>query len=177
MCQVLVSNFQFSWTIPLGSNVKVFLVENGSTPLNYAEVTIQVGEEGLFSIQEAAKSELGIKGEFKIYDQNGCEIADNDFQHLENNDWICICPKKRDFNYKSLLDMFVKIKKLGQGGFGSVHLIKNIFNNKLIAAKFVDVTEFMNKADNIQLALKEARYLINLDHQNIINLESVFLIK
>ena len=73
--------------------------------------------------------------------------------------------------------MFVKIKKLGQGGFGSVHLIKNIFNNKLIAAKFVDVTEFMNKADNIQLALKEARYLINLDHQNIINLESVFLIK
>lgn len=73
--------------------------------------------------------------------------------------------------------MFVRIKKLGQGGFGSVHLIRNTLNSKLVAAKFVDVSEFMNKADNIQHALKEAQYLINLDHQNIINLESVFLIK
>lgn len=87
-----------------------------------------------------------------------------------------ICPK-RDFNYKSLLDMFVKVKKLGHGGFGSVYLLRNKLNKKEIAAKFVDVSEYLNKADNIQHALKEARYLITLDHKNIINLESVFLLK
>ena len=84
---------------------------------------------------------------------------------------------KRDFNYKALLDMFVKVKKLGQGGFGSVHLLKNTLNGMLIAAKFVDVSEYLAKADNIQHALKEARHLINLDNKNIINLENVFLLK
>ena len=73
--------------------------------------------------------------------------------------------------------MFKKIKILGKGGFGCVYLLQNILNEKLLAAKFVDVSEFLNRADNIQLALKEARHLINLDHENIINLQSVFLIK
>ena len=70
-----------------------------------------------------------------------------------------------------------KLSKLGEGGFGSVYLLRHKLNKREIAAKFVDVSEYLNKADNIQFALKEARYLINLDHKNIINLESVFLIK
>lgn len=58
-----------------------------------------------------------------------------------------------------------KLNKLGEGGFGSVYLLKNKLNKREVAAKFVDVSEYLNKADNIQFALKEARYLINLDHK------------
>ena len=112
-----------------------------------------------------------------MFDQNGWEFFETDFRHLSQGDWLYIWSKSKDFSYKSLLDMFYKVKKLGQGGFGSVYLLKNKLNKREIAAKFVDVSEFLNKADNIQLALKEARYLITLDHKNIINLESVFLIK
>lgn len=75
-----------SLTLSKGSNVEVFLVENGSSPLNFAKVNIHTGDEGLFSIQHAAKTELNIKGAIKIYDQNGCEIEDDDLRHLEDND-------------------------------------------------------------------------------------------
>lgn len=73
--------------------------------------------------------------------------------------------------------MYSKVKKLGQGGYGSVYLLKHKVNGDLTAAKFVDVTSFLNKADNIQKALKEAQYLLTIDHENIINLETVFLLK
>lgn len=73
--------------------------------------------------------------------------------------------------------MYIKERKLGEGGYGSVYLLRNRLSGEHLAAKFVDVSEFLNKADNVQLALKEARYLVTLDHDNIINLESVFLLR
>ena len=56
-------------------------------------------------------------------------------------------------------------------------MLRHRLNGERIAAKFVDVSQFLNKADNIQKALKEAQYLLALDHQNIINLDTVFLLK
>ena len=67
--------------------------------------------------------------------------------------------------------------KLGQGGYGSVFLLQHKLNEEKVAAKFVDTTEYMKKADDIQKALKEAQYMLNLDHQNIVKLETVFLLK
>lgn len=35
----------------------------------------------------------------------------------------------------------------------------------------------MKRAGDIQKALKEAQYMLNLDHQNIVKLETVFILK
>lgn len=47
----------------------------------------------------------------------------------------------------------------------------------MTAAKYVDVSEYMNKANDMQTALKEAQFLLNIDHENIIDIETVFLLK
>lgn len=70
-----------------------------------------------------------------------------------------------------------ELNKLGQGGYGSVYLLKNILNGEMTAAKYVDVSEYMNKANDMQKALQEAQFLLNIDHENIINIETVFLLK
>lgn len=49
----------------------VFLIENGSNPLNYTQAGIETQSEGMFSISQAVKHDLGIRSEFKIFDQNG----------------------------------------------------------------------------------------------------------
>ena len=102
-----------------------------------------------------------------MYDKNGCQIFIEDFSHLQNDDCIYVYPKRKDFNYKMLLDMYTRVspkqfyikqvEKLGEGGFGKVYLLKHKLNNHHLAAKFVNVSEFLNKANNIQKALKEAR--------------------
>ncbi len=45
-----------------------------------------------------------------------------------------------------------------------------------MAAKFVRVSEYLHKADTVQEILKEAQYLMTLDHKNILRFESAFLI-
>lgn len=73
--------------------------------------------------------------------------------------------------------MYSKKEKLGEGGYGSVYLLKHRLNHEQVAAKFVDISEYMKKADDIQKALKEAQYMLTLDHKNIVKLESVFILK
>lgn len=78
-----------------------------------------------------------------MYDKNGCKIDyDEDFRHLKNNDCIYVCPTRREFNYQSLLSMYFKKAKLGEGGYGSVFLLKHKLNSEKIAAKFVDISEY-----------------------------------
>jgi serine/threonine protein kinase len=72
--------------------------------------------------------------------------------------------------------MYIKKEKLGEGSYGSVYLLKHKLNNECVAAKFVDISEYMKKADDIQKALKEAQYMLTLDHKNIVKLESVFIL-
>jgi len=145
--------------------------------MNYTKINISKNEEGYGTLWDAVRSDLRIREEFDMYDKNGSKIYTEDFHLLTNNSLIYICPRKRDFSYQSMLDSYIKVKKLGQGGYGSVYLLKHKLNGEYTAAKFVDVTQFLSKADNIQKALKEAQYLLTMDHENIINLETVFLLQ
>lgn len=158
------------------STALVYLIENGAKTMNYTKVLLPKNEEATGPIEAAVKSELKIKIDFKLYDKNGSEIYPEDFWNLQDNDCIYVCPK-REFSYCSLLSMYHKEKVLGQGGYGEVILLRHKLTSQRIASKSVDVSEFLSKANNIQKGLKEAKYLITLDHINIINLESVFLLK
>jgi len=67
--------------------------------------------------------------------------------------------------------------KLGQGGYGSVYLLEHKLTREKVAAKFVDISEYLRKAGDIQKALKETRSMLTLDHQNIVKLETMFILK
>ena len=70
----------------------------------------------------------------------------------------------------------MKLNKLGQGGYGSVYLLKHKLNSELTASKVVNISQFQSKAGDMQKALKEAQCLLTLDHKNIINIDTVFLL-
>ena len=92
---------------------------------NTERYLFRTNEDGYFTVSRAVKNELGIKDAFTMYDKNGCIIDyTEDFRHLKNNDWIYICPAKHEFDYQSLLNMYSKKKKLGEGGYGTVYLLK-----------------------------------------------------
>ena len=57
--------------VSIDENIYIYLVENRSYPINYSKVSIDAGEEGAFNIKMAVKNDLWIKGDFKLYDQNG----------------------------------------------------------------------------------------------------------
>jgi len=111
--------------------MSVYLIENGGTCLNYRKVSVQNTADGYFTVSQSVKNELNIKEQFNMYDKNGCLIdSDEGFRHFKENDCIYVCPKNRDFNYQSLLSMYTKKKKLGQGGYGSVFLLKHRLNSE-----------------------------------------------
>ena len=112
---------------PIGqysSSSSIFIVENGSSPLNYVKYSIRKNEEGYLDLCKAVSNELMIKGKFDMYDKNGSKIYVEDFHHLSDNNCVYIWAKDNEFNYQSLLDMYSVEKNLGTGGYGSVCLLK-----------------------------------------------------
>jgi len=75
-----------------------------------------------------------------------------------------------------MLSLYRNIRKLGEGGYGCVYLYQNKINDSQVAAKFMDVAEYLRKANEIKKALKESNSLIALDHPQIIKFETAFLL-
>ena len=125
----------------------------------------------------SVKEKLKITEEFRLYDKNGWEILEEDCVHLWQDDCIYVCPTSREFNYLALLEMYTRSWKLGSGGFGQVFKLRHKLNKQIVAAKFVWVSEYFHRADSISQIMREAQYLMTLDHKNILKFESAFLIK
>ena len=88
----------------------VYVVENGCSRSNYTHCSLNKNEEGYYKLWDIVKTELRIKEEFNMHDMNGSKIYSEDFHHLIDGSVIYICPKKRDFDYRSLLGMYKKEK-------------------------------------------------------------------
>lgn len=76
-----------------------------------------------------------------------------------------------------MLKLYKNLGKLGEGGFGTVYLLEHMVSNHKVAAKFMNISEYLRKADQVEKALKESTSLISLDHSQIITFESSFLLK
>lgn len=75
-----------------------------------------------------------------------------------------------------MLSLYKNVEKLGEGGFGCVFLFEHTISGEKVAAKFMDVSEYLRKANEIEKALKESTSLISLDHPQIIRFETAFLL-
>ena len=103
-------NWNNSWNIDniAESNfrdVSIYLVYKGA----HIKLRITRDEDGFFTISKYAKEEFDLHGNLRMFDKNGCQIFIEDFSHLQNDDCIYICARKRDFNYRELLDMYIKV--------------------------------------------------------------------
>lgn len=67
---------------------------------------------------------------------------------------------------------YTKLRKLGQGSFGSIYLVQDKRNRKPFVMKEVDLST-MNEQGR-QEALKEVKFLAQLNHPNIISYQEFF---
>ena len=111
-----------------------------------------------------------------LYDNKGILITeDADLYFLKDNKIIFFTKNNEEFNSSNLLRIFDFIKKLGQGGFGEVYLVKQKMNNKYYVIKFLN--QDFRKIKDINFLYKEIDILIRLNHPKIIKLYSYFISK
>ncbi|CAI2384368.1 unnamed protein product [Moneuplotes crassus] len=154
---------------------KLYIIENKMNCLNYTTASLPSNNHGFETLKTIIHEELGLKGEFDLYNKNGNKMKIDDFSFTTDNDIIYV-RASGEFCYKAMLSLYRSVEKLGEGGFGSVFLLQHSLSEERVAAKFVDVSEHLQKANEIGKAVKESTSLISLDHDAIIKLETAFFI-
>lgn len=97
---------------------------------------------------------MDIKTELLLFSKNGTEMNAEDFYHIDNNDIVYVKNKCKyidytsdssdpKFSYKAMLGLYQNTGKLGEGGFGSVYLYEHKISGEKVAAKFMNVTEYL----------------------------------
>jgi len=72
-------------------------------------------------------------------------------------------------------DVYKRLKKLGEGSFGKVYLVRCLRTNALCAIKQIDMNDQSN--DEMKKTFSEAKILESLKHPNIINFREVYKTK
>lgn len=76
-----------------------------------------------------------------------------------------------DFDFQVCMDYLEFKSKLGQGGFGSVYLAYDSFNQREVAVKILN---FNDHPQNSHMMNKEIEALRSLKHKNIVKLYNSF---
>lgn len=108
----------------------------------------------------------------RLLDLRGEELSDDDLEYINSAEPLFISQGEK-FIKNSTMAIFKEIKKLGQGGFGSVSLYKNKITKQEVAIKFIDLTRIMSPED-VNRLFSEVSILRGLHHRNIVDLIDVF---
>eukprot|EP01017_Pseudomicrothorax_dubius_P023981 TRINITY_DN2552_c0_g3_i2.p1 TRINITY_DN2552_c0_g3~~TRINITY_DN2552_c0_g3_i2.p1 ORF type:complete len:295 (-),score=72.90 TRINITY_DN2552_c0_g3_i2:51-935(-) len=100
----------------------------------------------------------------RIFNSQGIELYKEDLIFIKKDDVIYVS-RGEDFDRASSLAEYTILKKLGEGGFGSVELGRHKRTQDLVAIKSV-----MNPDANASMAFTEAETMKSLGHKNIVRL-------
>jgi len=82
-----------------------------------------------------------------------------------------------NFDHSAFLDNFKLGEILGEGGFGTVYKAVHKETGDIVAVKYMDITEMLQHADQIEEIYREAEALQKLNHKGIIHLYKAFVLK
>ena len=108
----------------------------------------------------------------KLLDSRGEQLSDDDLEFINSEEPLFLSQGEK-FLKSSSMAIYNEIRKLGQGGFGSVFLYKNKLTNQDVAIKFIDLKTIMTPED-VNRLYSEISILRGLKHPNIVDLIDVF---
>ena len=111
----------------------------------------------------------------RLYSSNGVELYNDEILLLKTGDTLYLARHGESFDFQQLMNRYEKIKKLGEGGFGKVYLMKDKEQeNSFCAIKFINLSDYMQKADAIFEIDRESKTLRILNSKYIIKLLNYF---
>ena len=152
------------------NEVKVFLngeVKVSITTFVHSNMTVQ-------DLISNCRDKFRINNHVKcrLFDSNGGELSDDDMEYLNPEEPIFFS-QGEDFSKTSSLALYEEIKKLGQGGFGTVYLFKHSIKKEDVAIKFIDF-DSLNSTEDVNRVYSEMVVLRGLKHPNIVQLHDAF---
>lgn len=116
---------------------------------------------------------LKVCRKINLYDDKGILVSEDADLYLTIEKRVLFFTKNNDeFKSNNLLRIFNFIRKLGEGGFGSVYLVEQKMNNNKYAIKFL--RHSLRSVKNVEFLHQEIEILMRLKHSNIIQLYSFF---
>ena len=133
-----------------------------------------LSKELIFLLLKENFDSLNSYKNINLYDDKGILITeDADLYFLLEKKVLFFTKNNEEFNSSNLLRQYDIIKRLGEGGFGKVFLVKQKMNNKYYTIKFLNHN--CQNIKDINFLYKEINFLILLKHPQIIELYSYFL--
>eukprot|EP00347_Sterkiella_histriomuscorum_P023140 403335795 len=133
-------------------------------------------DTALRQFRKKVMEKFGFSENFKIYNNQGLLIEESEIYFLQNDAnnqaVVYISAANESFDYETYIKMFKNLKKLGEGGYGLVHLGRHVISGEEFAIKFMMPSQ--HRADEAGKAFKEAQVLQSMKHANIIKLHNVF---
>lgn len=109
-----------------------------------------------------------------LYDDKGILITeDADLDSVLEKQILFFSKNREEFDSGNLLRPYEFIKKIGEGGFGKVYLVKQKMSRKYYTIKFLNHNSYNVK--DINFLYKEINILMRLKHPQIIELYSFCL--
>ncbi|OMJ70984.1 hypothetical protein SteCoe_30911 [Stentor coeruleus] len=150
--------------------VPVFLNKNISISCE-SQVREGMSIEDLLS---DCKEKLNIERHSKciLYDSQGAELSDDDIEYINEEEPLFLS-QGEEFTKKSTVALYKEVKKLGQGGFGSVALYEHRYTHDQVAIKSIKLKTLLSPED-INRVYSEIAVLRELKHPNIVKLYNTF---
>lgn len=128
------------------SSSQIKIRVNGGMHKSQQECVMDFSEEERPPLRQIIKStckRFGCKekvGSSIIYNKQGIQLFDEDVNFIKADDVLYIAVNGESFNNCAILDDYRMQEKIGEGGFGTVHLATNRETNVQYAIKFMDMT-------------------------------------